>query len=75
MGVEATIPANTWFASKPINKHSFCLVSCAVAPGFLFSEFEIAQREALLTEFGHTAESVSVIHALTRLSVPEVNGQ
>lgn len=75
MNFQATIPANTWFASKPINEHSFCLVSCAVAPGFLFSEFEIAQRDALLTEFGHTAENVSIITKLTRPSVLVTSGQ
>lgn len=66
MNLQATIPANTWFASKPKNEDSFCLVSCAVAPGFLFSEFEIAQREDLLKEFGGAAENESVITALTR---------
>ncbi len=66
MNLQATIPANTWFASKLTNEHSFCLVSCAVAPGFLFSEFEIAQREGLLKEFGGIAESESAITALTR---------
>lgn len=68
MNLQSTIPANTWFASKPMSEHSFCLVSCAVAPGFLFSEFEIARREDLLKEFGGKEENESVITSLTRPS-------
>ena len=63
---QATIPANTWFAAKPIHENDFCLVSCAVAPGFEFADFEIAQRNQLLKEFGNSAESIQKIEALTR---------
>lgn len=63
---QTTLPANTWFAAKPVSKNDFCLVSCAVAPGFEFEDFEIAQREHLLTEFGNSIESIQMIEALTR---------
>lgn len=63
---QATISANTWFAAKPIQEDSFCLVSCAVAPGFEFVDFEIGQRDRLLSEFGHSAENINTIEALTR---------
>ena len=66
MNLQATIPANTWFASKPLDENSFCLVSCAVAPGFLFSEFEIAKAKVLLEQYGHSAIEIQAIHALTR---------
>jgi predicted cupin superfamily sugar epimerase len=66
MNLQATIPANTWFAAKPLVEDAFCLVSCAVAPGFLFNEFEIAKAHVLLEQFGHSESAVQAIHLLTR---------
>ena len=64
--LQATISANTWFAAKPISQNSFCLVSCAVAPGFEFADFEIGQRDRLLREFSHSADNIKAIEILTR---------
>lgn len=64
--LQATIPANTWFAAKPTQQDSFCLVSCAVAPGFEFADFEIGKRDSLQSEFGHSADGRDAIEALTR---------
>jgi hypothetical protein len=64
--LQATIPANTWFAAKPTQQGSFCLVSCAVAPGFEFADFEIGKRDSLLCEFTHSADGRNAIEALTR---------
>ena len=65
--LQATVPANTWFAAKPTEQNSFCLVSCAVAPGFEFADFEIGKRDSLLNEFGHSVNSRKAIEALTRV--------
>jgi len=64
--LQATIPSHTWFAAKPISENDFCLVSCAVAPGFEFDDFEIARHKDLLREFGSSAENMQIIQALTR---------
>ncbi|HPH81418.1 MAG TPA: cupin domain-containing protein [Flavobacteriales bacterium] len=48
---QAMIPANTWFASHLKNETGFALVSCSVAPGFSFEDFELAKRTALTSEF------------------------
>lgn len=64
--LQATIPANTWFAAKPIQENAYCLVSCAVAPGFEFADFEIGKRDGLLNEFGHSAGNIKAIESLTR---------
>ena len=64
--LQATIPANTWFAAKPLSANAFCLVSCAVAPGFEFDDFEIARRDDLSREFGNSDENIQMIQALTR---------
>lgn len=66
VNLQVTIPANTWFAAKPLEKHAYCLVSCAVAPGFEFNDFEIASRNNLLKEFGNSAENIQMIKAFTR---------
>jgi len=64
--LQITIPAHTWFAAKPLNENDFCLVSCAVAPGFEFDDFEIAIREDLTKEFGNSIENMQIIQELTR---------
>ncbi len=51
---QAIIPAASWFAAEVTEPDSYCLVSCTVAPGFDFADFELAEREALRSEFpGH----------------------
>ncbi len=50
---QATIPANTWFASSVKQRNGYSLVSCTVAPGFDFADFELASRESLVQEFPH----------------------
>jgi predicted cupin superfamily sugar epimerase len=64
--LQVTIPAHTWFAAKPLREDGFCLVSCAVAPGFEFDDFEIAGREDLLKQFGTSSENIQIIKMLTR---------
>ena len=51
--LQTTIPANTWFGSRVKNKKGFALVSCTVAPGFDFEDFEMAKQEDLSKEFPH----------------------
>ncbi len=48
---QAKIPANTWFAAKIKSGKCYSLVSCTVAPGFDFSDFELAKREDLLKQY------------------------
>jgi predicted cupin superfamily sugar epimerase len=43
-----TVEAELWFAADIPSGKDFALVSCAVAPGFEFSEFEIADRHDLV---------------------------
>jgi len=45
---QAVIPANIWFGSKVKDAKGYSLVSCAVAPGFDFEDFEMAERKNLL---------------------------
>jgi uncharacterized protein len=50
---QAIIPANSWFASSIKNATGYSLVSCTVAPGFDFSDFELANREELIQQYPH----------------------
>lgn len=49
--LQATIPANCWFASQLKNQKGFALVSCTVAPGFDFTDFEMAKKLDLQAEY------------------------
>lgn len=59
----AAIPAGTWFGARLEERDAWALVGCAVAPGFEFEDFEVAQRGVLLAAFPQHAP---VIAALTR---------
>lgn len=45
------VPANTIFGSTVARHDSYALVSCVVAPGFDFQDFELMEREGLLKKF------------------------
>jgi predicted cupin superfamily sugar epimerase len=47
---QAVIPG-VWFGATLQNESQPALVSCAVAPGFAFADFELAQKELLLQQF------------------------
>ena len=60
---QVVIPANIWFGSRVKDQSGFSLVSCTVAPGFDFADFELADRQELTEEFPHLKE---VIEAFTK---------
>lgn len=62
-----TVPAGRWFAAKPVEPDQYCLVSCFVAPGFEFGDFEIARREDLLRTHGTTDLHRELIETFTRV--------
>ena len=46
-----TVPAGCWFASVPAPATAFSFVGCTVAPGFDFTDFELAEQDALLKNY------------------------
>jgi predicted cupin superfamily sugar epimerase len=46
---QAVVPAQCWFGAEV--KKDYALVSCTVAPGFDFTDFELADRQTLLTQY------------------------
>lgn len=57
---QLVIPANSWFAARIKSEKSFSLVSCTVAPGFDFSDFELAEGPKLLESFPQLAEGIAL---------------
>ncbi|MFL9961554.1 cupin domain-containing protein [Paraburkholderia sediminicola] len=55
---QAVVPAGLWFAAECADPAAFALVGCTVAPGFEFSEFELADLDALRAEYPQHAESI-----------------
>lgn len=45
------IKANIWFAARVKNEKGFSLVSCVVAPGFDFNDFELGNKNELIKLF------------------------
>jgi hypothetical protein len=45
------VPAGTWFAGALAEGGSFALMGTTMAPGFEFSDFEIAKRDELLSRY------------------------
>ena len=48
---QVVIKANVWFAAWVKNEKGFTLVSCVVAPGFDFSDFELGDKNELIKLF------------------------
>lgn len=44
---QAVVPAGCWFAAELAEQGTFAFVGCTVAPGFEFSEFELARAADL----------------------------
>ncbi|MDP8931222.1 MAG: cupin domain-containing protein [Actinomycetota bacterium] len=59
---QRVVPAGTWQAAVPSGKR-FVLCGCTVAPGFDFTDFELASRAELLAQF---PAQRAVIASLTR---------
>jgi predicted cupin superfamily sugar epimerase len=52
------IPKDTIFGSTVLENNGFSLVSCAVAPGFDFRDFELFDRQTLLEAYPEYREIV-----------------
>jgi uncharacterized protein len=61
---QAVVKAGCWFASRVKDGAGFALVGCTVAPGFDFSDFELAVRPELVVAYPQHRE---LIEELTRL--------
>jgi predicted cupin superfamily sugar epimerase len=56
---QAVVSAGLWFAAECEEPATFALVGCTVAPGFEFSEFELAEVGALRSAYPVHAEFIA----------------
>jgi predicted cupin superfamily sugar epimerase len=55
---QAAIPAGSWFGARPVPGKGWSLVGATVAPGFEFSDFELAEAGALLEKFPGARDAI-----------------
>ncbi len=55
---QAVVPAGSWFAAQLEQPAGYALLGCTVAPGFEFSEFELAKADDLLVQYPQHAEMI-----------------
>ena len=55
---QAVVPAGCWFAAQLEDPAGFALLGCTVAPGFEFSEFELANSNDLLEQYPQHVEAL-----------------
>lgn len=60
---QVVVEPGQWFAAEPVEGSKFCLVGCAVSPEFVYSGFELAERESLVSLYPQHSE---LIKRLTR---------
>ena len=60
---QLVIPRDTWMAAEMVDKTTYGLIGCTVAPGFDFADFEMADPAKLIQQF---PEREALIRRLTR---------
>jgi predicted cupin superfamily sugar epimerase len=60
---QGVVTAGTWFGATVADPESYALVSCTVAPGFDFADFEMGERADLVRTY---PDLRGVIEGLTR---------
>jgi uncharacterized protein len=55
---QLVIPGGSWFGARVDSGGSFALMSCTVAPGFDFADFELADRATLRSRHPRHVESL-----------------
>lgn len=58
--LQACVPAGSWFAAEcdASNEQGFSMVSCVVAPGFDFADFEMAESLPLQRQYPENQELI-----------------
>ena len=55
------VPAKAWFAAEVMQKDSYTLCGCTVAPGFDFADFELANKEELKSQYPNNKKLIDVL--------------
>ena len=59
--MQLLLPKNRWFGAKMARAGAYSLVGCTVAPGFDFADFEMADRQELITTFPQHQKIINVL--------------
>lgn len=60
---QAVVPAECWFGAVVNDPEGYALAGCTVSPGYDFQDFELAERNTLLSQYPKHRE---IIEKLTR---------
>jgi uncharacterized protein len=58
---QCLVKAGSWFGSKTVSGGAYSLVGCTVSPGFDFDDFELGQREALISRYPQHADIITLL--------------
>jgi hypothetical protein len=59
--LQCAVPAGGWFGAAVDVPDSFSLISCVVAPGFDFADFELGTRDELIRHFPAHAACIDAL--------------
>ena len=59
--VQYVVPAGVWFGGYPLDGTAYSFVGCTVAPGFDFADFELAQRDDMLSAYPQHEEVIKLL--------------
>ena len=59
------VPREHWFAAELLDSNAFSLVGCTVSPGFVYQDWELADRSKLVAQYPNLQHTIS---RLTRTS-------
>jgi len=57
--LQVLVPANCWFAAELINENTYILLSCMVTPGFVFKDFELANKGDMMNKYEEHSELIN----------------
>jgi predicted cupin superfamily sugar epimerase len=64
---QVVIPAGTWFGTELGPGADYCLVGCTVAPGFEFTDFELAEGPELAAQYPGVRDRIARMSRPARL--------
>lgn len=56
--LQVAAPANHYMAAEVVSDNSFSFISCAVAPGFDFADFEMGDKKSMTKEYPRHADLI-----------------
>jgi uncharacterized protein len=58
IGLQAVLPAGTWFAAAPESGTSYTIIGCVAVPGFEYGDWELGGRDSLVSAYPAHRETI-----------------